>query len=117
MLCSLEGGAGCHTTTRDVLPITAPWSVSEVVSCRGSVPVALPHLDPRSQSRQPRSLLGTLGVHPAGVGGTSFIMASVLSRDAPWLQIRSSLGVDSLQDYLQGHDESHIVGVCNFAGR
>ena len=33
VLCSLEGGAGCHTTARDVLLITTPWVCLQGLQC------------------------------------------------------------------------------------
>lgn len=74
----------------------SPVGVSEVVSCRASSACSPSHLDRGHRVDSPAASLAPW-VYPAGVGApaSSWPVCSVVM--LPWLQIRSSLGVDGLR--------------------
>lgn len=108
LLCSLEGGAGFHTTALDVLLITAPWMCPQLCPAGPPVPAALPiwtAVTEKTAPQPPWQHGFHLGCTQKG-RGTGFITASVLSQDAPLATNQIFPWSRQPQDYIQCHSES-----------
>lgn len=116
VLCPLEGGTGYNTQLYKALEIIALWM------CLGLFPVGPTAFQSGLQSwrKQPCSLFTIVALPLAAPqqgrgGGSSRLCAqpALASRVLPWLQIRSSLGVDSPRVYKSYlHTMSYLI-ICS----